>query len=124
MNLGDSMLARLMTPTEVRDAVIASNALEITIPAPTDGQSIHIAGVYLSGTTGTGAAEELKIADGGTTIHTEAFTVGIAKALLGSEASGPMVVCASNSACVITASATNLTAGILRVLYYTAPAHQ
>ncbi len=97
------------------DTSITANALSVTIAAVT-GKKHYIGSIVLTGTTGTGAAEALIIQKGSTTVWTEAFTVGTdlvrqfqAVPLVGNE----------GEAMTVQASATNLTAGKLYVVYYT-----
>ncbi len=93
----------------------SSNKVTCTIAAVA-GKCHRIGSIILTGTAGSGAAEALTIKDGTTTVWSEAFTVGTdvvrqfqAIPLVGTE----------GAAITIEASATNLTAGKIFVVYCT-----
>jgi hypothetical protein len=92
-----------------------ANAITVTIAAVAD--KVHRLGsVVLVGTTGTGAAEALVIKDGATTVWEEPFTVGTA---LARQFQAIPLEATEGNALVVQASATNLTAGKLYVVYET-----
>lgn len=92
-----------------------SNKVTCTIAAVSDKRHF-IGSIILTGTAGTGGSPTLTIKDGSNTVWSETFTVGTdlvrqfqAVPLVGSE----------DAAVTIEASATNLTAGKIFVVYYT-----
>lgn len=93
----------------------SANKVTCIIPAIT-GKRHFVGSIILTGTAGSGGAPTLTIKDGSTTIWSEAFTIGTdtvrqfqAVPLVGTE----------GKAVTIEASATNLTAGKIFVVYYT-----
>lgn len=97
------------------DTTAASNELSVEIAA-VDGKKHYIGSIVLTGTTGGGGAESLVIKKGSTTAWEESFTVGTdtvrqfqAVPFVGNE----------GEAVTVEASATELTAGKLYVVYYT-----
>jgi len=114
------------TPTEVLNDVdktfgvgkaesATGNKITVEIPAVADKKH-YIGSIVLTGTTGTGGAEALVIKKGSTTVWQETFAIGTDKVrqfqavpLVGNE----------GEAVTVEASATNLTAGKLYVVYYT-----
>ncbi len=92
-----------------------TNSITVTIAA-VSGKKHYIGSIVLTGTTGSGGAESLKINKGSTTSWDEKFTVGTdtvrqfqAVPFVGNQGEAVSVV----------ASATELTAGKLYVVYYT-----
>jgi hypothetical protein len=116
----------LMTPTEIlndrdktfgvaKDETVASNALSVEIAAVA-GKRHYIGSIVLTGTAGTGGAEALKIKKGATVVWQEAFTVGADKVR---QFQAVPLVGNPGETVTVEASATNLTAGKLYVVYYT-----
>lgn len=116
----------LMTPTEVlndrdktfgvaKDETAASNVLAVEIAAVA-GKRHYIGSIVLTGTAGTGGAEALKIKKDSTVVWQEAFTVGADKVR---QFQAVPLVGNPGETVTVEASATNLTAGKLYVVYYT-----
>ncbi len=97
------------------DTTVAANALSIEIAA-VSGKRHYIGSIVLTGTAGTGAAEALTVKFGSTTVWTETFTIGTDKVR---QFQAVPLVGNQGEAVTVSASATNLTAGKLYVVYYT-----
>ncbi len=96
-------------------ASASSNKVTCEIAA-VSGKKHYIGSIVLTGTAGTGAAEALTIKKGSTVVWQEAFTVGIDKVR---EFQKVPLVGNEGEAVTVEASATNLTAGKIFVVYYT-----
>lgn len=116
----------LMTPTEVlndRDktfgcagpGTISSNKITLTIQGVA-GKRHYIGSIVLTGTAGTGGNPVLAIKKGATTVWEESFTVGSDKIR---EFQAVPLVGEAGQEITVEASATDLTAGKLYVVYYT-----
>jgi hypothetical protein len=97
------------------DTTVETNKLSVVIPA-VSGKRHYIGSIVLTGTAGTGGAESLVIKKGSTTKWEESFTVGQDKVR---QFQGVPFVGNEGEAVTIEASATNLTAGKMYVVYYT-----
>ena len=92
-----------------------TNTITVTLDA-VSGKRHYIGSIVLTGTAGTGAAEALVIKKGTVTSWSEAFTVGTDTVR---QFSAVPFVGNQGEAVSVVASATNLTAGKLYVVYYT-----
>lgn len=116
----------LFTPTEVLNDIdktfgvgktetVTTNKITVTIAAVTDKKH-YIGSIVLTGTAGGGAAEALVIKKGATAYWNETFTIGADKVR---QFQAVPFVGNEGEAVVVEASATELTAGKLYVVYYT-----
>ena len=100
-------IGKTLTPT--------TNAVTVTLAAVA-GKRHYVVRVSLMGTAGSGSAESLSLT-GGADTYAESFVVGTDKVI-----ELPYPACyvgAENTAVVVSASATNLTAGKVYVMYFT-----
>lgn len=93
---------------------LAGNVLTLTI-AGVANKKHYIGSIVLTGTAGTGGAESFKIKKGTTVVWEETFTIGTDKIR---QYQAVPLVGNNGEDITIEASATNLTAGKLYVVYY------
>ena len=96
-------------------ASAGSNKITVTLAA-VDGKRHYIGSIILTGTIGTGGSPVLTIKKGSTTVWSEAFAVGTDTVR---QFQAIPLVGNGGEAVTIEATATNLTAGKIFVIYYT-----
>ena len=120
------MARKYFVPSDIANERHLARATASTLTATTNKITVTIAGVankvhrlgsvVLVDTTGTGAAEALVVKNGATTVWQESFTVGTEKVR---QFQAIPLEATEGNALVVEASATNLTAGKLYVIYET-----